>query len=302
MRAASTFGIAFESSKRDDAMTKRAISWRLEIGDAGMLAAGRWFWPRVIAWTALLFGVTVGAFFAALEMSGWISTLRGHETAIALLVPAAMLGVYAIAVRLGERRPVSELRLSRAPAELAAGAAIGFTFISLALLLLWGLGLYDVRLGTWRDPWRYFVFNAYISAVLEELAFRAILLRLFARMFGPWPGLVLSAALFGLAHASHASPVAVLELIVNGGAFLGLLYLASGRLWFAIGAHVAYDFTEWSLMGVGDSDGLLVATPAANHPAWLTGGSFGPDGSVLTALVGALLTWSIVVAHRRWSR
>ena len=178
MRAASTFGIAFESSKRDDAMTKRAISWRLEIGDAGMLAAGRWFWPRVIAWTALLFGATVGAFFAALEMSGWISTLRGHETAIALLVPAAMLGVYAIAVRLGERRAVSELRLSRAPAELAAGAAIGFTFISLALLLLWGLGLYDVRLGTWRDPWHYFVFNAYISAALEELAFRAILLRL----------------------------------------------------------------------------------------------------------------------------
>ena len=53
---------------------------------------------------------------------------------------------------------------------------------------------------------------------------------------------------------------------------------------------------------LGDSDGLLVATPAANHPAWLTGGSFGPDGSVLTALVGVLLTCSIVVAHRRWSR
>lgn len=283
-------------------MTTRSIPWRLEIGDAGLLAAGRWFWPRIIVWTALLFGAMVGALFASLELSSWLPVLQGHETAIALLVPAAMVVVYAIAVRVGERRTVSELRLSRAPLELAVGAVVGFAFISFALLLLWALGLYDVRLGTWRDGWHYFVFNAYISAVLEELAFRAILLRLFARMFGTLPALILSAALFGLAHASHASPVAVIELIINGGVFFGLLYLASGRLWFAIGAHVAYDFTEWSLMGVGDNDGLLVATPAANHPTWLTGGSFGPDGSVLTALVGALLTWTILVVHRRLPR
>ena len=35
MRAASTFGISFESSKRDNAMTKRAISWPVEIGPDG---------------------------------------------------------------------------------------------------------------------------------------------------------------------------------------------------------------------------------------------------------------------------
>ncbi len=141
--------------------------------------------------------------------------------------------------------------------------------------------------------------SAYVSAVLEELAFRAVLLRLLARMFGALQALILSSVLFGLAHASHASPIAMVELIINGGGIFGLLYLVSGRLWLSIGAHLAYDFTGWSLMGIGNNDGLLASTPVANAPAWLSGGSFGPDGSVLAVVVGALLMGAIAATYRR---
>ena len=73
----------------------------------------------------------------------------------------------------------------------------------------------------------------------------------------------------------------------------------SGRLWLSIGAHLGYDFTEWSLMGIGDNDGLLTSTPVANAPFWLSGGSFGPDGSLLAVVVGALPMWAIAATHRR---
>ena len=273
----------------------------MQRSDAGILAPGRWLWPRVLTWAISLFGMTFGALFIATQWTDWAPAFPDREAVIALFVPAAMMLFYALLVRIGERRPANELNLSCAPLELVLGAVAGFAFITLVLLLLWALGIYDVRLGTWRDAWHYFVFDAYVSAVLEEIAFRAILLRLFARVLGPVPGLILSAVLFGLAHAGHASPVAVVELIINGGGLFGLLFLVSGRLWLPIGAHIAYDFTEWSLMGIGDNDGLLVSTPSAGHASWLTGGSFGPDGSVLAVIVGVSMMAMVVVLGRRIS-
>ncbi len=280
-------------------VTMTSSAWRSRPDDAGVLHAGRLLRLRTAAWMALLFTVTAVAFVASLLLTSWLPALAGHDRAIALLLPAAMVIGYAVLVRVGERRPASELQLARAPIELVVGAAVGFAFISGTLLMLWALGVYEVRAGTWRDAWHSFVFNAYVSAVLEELAFRAVLLRLLARMFGALQALILSSVLFGLAHASHASPIAMVELIINGGGIFGLLYLVSGRLWLSIGAHLAYDFTEWSLMGIGNNDGLLASTPVANAPAWLSGGSFGPDGSVLAVVVGALLMGAIAATYRR---
>ena len=157
----------------------------------------------------------------------------------------------------------------------------------------------NVSPGHWQSGFHYFVFNAYISAVVEELGFRAILMRIFARMFGPLPGLLISAALFALAHAGHASPLAVALLVINGGLLLGVLYLVSGSLWLPIGAHIAYDFTEWSLFGYDNTDGYWVVAPSAGHAAWLTGGAAGPDGSVLSALVACLLIIAVVLIARR---
>jgi membrane protease YdiL (CAAX protease family) len=265
----------------------RSTLWRLEYGDKGLLAPGPWFWPRAIIWTVALFGFAVLAFFASVMLRGWLHLPAWTSYPVAILVPAAALGLYALAVKLGEQRAVSELALTRAPLDLILGGVIGFGFMSLSLIILWVLRLNAVAGGRWRDGFFYLIYNSYISGVLEELGFRAILLRLLARMFGPIPGLFISAALFALAHASHAPPVAVALLIINGGLLLGVLYMVSGSLWLPIGAHIAYDFTEWSLFGVGDHDGILTVTPSLHYPIWLTGGSFGPDGSVLSALVSA---------------
>jgi membrane protease YdiL (CAAX protease family) len=277
--------------------------WQFESGSTGVIAPGPWLWLRTVLWMVLLFGFATLAFFASLQLQDWIHLPAGSGYYRAIIVPALGVLIYAVAVRFGERRPVSELALRTAPVELALGMLVGFALISLVLLLLWSLGLYDVGLGHWQNWFYYFVFTSYISAVLEELAFRAILLRLTARLFGPLTGLIVSAVLFGAAHASHASPVAVAQIVV-AGLVLGLLYVESGRLWLSIGAHLGYDFTEWSLMGVGDKNGALVISPAPHASAVLTGGSFGPDGSVFMTLVGLLFMAAIIAvgAYRRDKR
>jgi uncharacterized protein len=276
--------------------------WQFERGSTGVIAPGPWLWLRTVLWMALLFGFATLAFFASLLMPNWFGLPAGSDYTCAIIVPALALLIYAGAVRFVERRPVSELALRYGPREFPIGMLVGFAFISLVLLLLWSLGLYDVGIGHWRHWYNYFLFNSYISAVLEELAFRAVLLRLTARMFGSVTGLIVSALLFGAAHASHASPAAVAQIVVAGLVF-GLLYMESGRLWLPVGAHLGYDFTEWSLMGVGDKNGLLVVSPAPHTSALLTGGSFGPDGSVFTTLVGLLFMAAIIgVGVRRRGR
>jgi len=277
------------------------MDWRLALGDRGVLAPGRWLWARAILWGLLLFAVTLVAFFASYQLSDWLKLPKGFDYACAAGLPVLTMMVYAASVRSIEKRPVTELAIRQAPLELAVGALLGFSFMAAVLALLWSSGLYQVQLGHWKHWYNFFLFNSYISGLLEELAFRAMLLRILARLVGPVGGLLISAMLFGAAHAGHAPPMAVVQIVINAGLVMGLLYMVSGRLWLSIGMHIGYDFTEWSIMGVGDKSGLLAISPTPGHSALLTGGAFGPDGSVFAGLVGLLMIIGIVIVGARRS-
>jgi uncharacterized protein len=55
-------------------------------------------------------------------------------------------------------------------------------------------------------------------------------------------------------------------------------------LWFAIGFHAATDYAETFIDSVPDS-GMLASAHLLNSnlhgPCWLTGGTIGPEGSVV---------------------
>jgi membrane protease YdiL (CAAX protease family) len=111
----------------------------------------------------------------------------------------------------------------------------------------------------------------------------------------PW-GLVLSSVLFGLAHLTHGDWLAVVGITINAGFTMGLLYMATGSIWMSIGLHTAWDFTEDSLLGVNSHNSLLLSTPVAGKSEML---SFGPDASVLSLLIGVLLSAAIVFVWKR---
>jgi membrane protease YdiL (CAAX protease family) len=233
-------------------------------------------------------------------LGGWLHLPPNSSYYIVLGIPLLALVGYGLLVAAAEgRRPVEVLPHRGTIAEITMGALIGFLLLSAITAILWSLGLYKVQANHWRRVFDSFVFNSYLSGMMEELMFRGILLRLLGRAFGLAWGFVLSSVLFGLAHLTHGDWLAVVGITINAGLTMGLLYMATGSIWMSIGLHTAWDFTEDSLLGVNSHNGLLLSTPVAGKPEMLTGGQFGPDASVLSLLIGVLLSAAIVFVWKR---
>jgi len=275
-------------------------SWPIELGNSGILTPGRWLRLRAILWAMLLTAAALGCFLASQYLTGWLHLPPGGSYFVVLGVPMLAFLGYAMLVKTAEKRSAVEVILHAGMiAEISVGALFGFLFLCAMTAFLWSVGLYQVQMGHWQHIFDSIVFNSYLSGMVEELMFRAILLRILGRAFGTGWGLVLSSLLFGLAHLTHGDWLAVLGITINAGLTMGLLYMASGRIWMSVGLHTAWDFTEDSLLGVNSRNGLLHSTPLAGEPEMLTGGQFGPDASIPSLLFGALFVAAILWAWRR---
>jgi hypothetical protein len=139
------------------------------------------------------------------------------------------------------------------------------------------------------------------AAFAEEVLFRGVPLVLLAAAFGRGPALVGLALLFGLAHLANpgVTPLAVAN-IAAAGIFLGLAFYAPGGIFTAFGAHLGWNATLAALDA--PVSGLPFSIPAIDYvaggPAWLTGGTFGPEGG-LTATAAIALA---CLATARWIR
>jgi hypothetical protein len=241
------------------------------------------------------------AFFLSTQYLGaWLHLPPKSSYFIVLGVPLLAFIGYAALVRAAEGRKPVEVSLQPSVfAEIAIGALLGLLMLCATTALLWSLGLYQVRANHWQHAFDSFVFNSYLSGMMEELLFRAILLRILGRAFGLGWGLALSSVLFGAAHLGHSSWMAAAQIAINAGLTMGLVYMATGRLWMSVALHTAWDFTEDSLLGVGNHHGLLLSTPMAGKSDLLTGGTFGPDASAFATVIGAIAIAAILYANKR---
>jgi hypothetical protein len=75
------------------------------------------------------------------------------------------------------------------------------------------------------------------------------------------------------------------------GIFFCLTLRRTGTLWFAVGFHASWDWGESYLYSVPDSGGMSpghLLNSSFHGSRWLTGGSVGPEGSVMVFVVIAL--------------
>jgi uncharacterized protein len=77
----------------------------------------------------------------------------------------------------------------------------------------------------------------------------------------------------------------------------------TGSLWLAVGAHAGWDWGQSYFFGVNDSGlqvpGHLLNPHLAQGPDWLTGGSVGPEGSVVTLILWVLMTVLFLALYRK---
>jgi membrane protease YdiL (CAAX protease family) len=78
-----------------------------------------------------------------------------------------------------------------------------------------------------------------LAGIGEELLFRGVIQGALSRWLGPWPGLTLASALFGLLHLVTPTYAVMAALM---GMYLGWVWIASGNLLVVIVAHALYDF------------------------------------------------------------
>ncbi|MEX6503262.1 CPBP family intramembrane glutamic endopeptidase [Pseudomonas zhanjiangensis] len=124
---------------------------------------------------------------------------------------------------------------------------------SLGLLTLVCVPLLALELGLvawqpkWPDGlWLWLAVNLGVAVLAEELLFRGLLQTRLVGWLGIWPGIVLTALLFGAVHAPF-SPLFALVALAAGLAY-GLVFHYSGRLSLALALHGAVNLLHLLLL------------------------------------------------------
>jgi len=253
---------------------------------------------RVIA--AVLFvgiGIVLGQLVLNLLRSAFsiTNTALASLLAFILLTPATYFA-YWIYVRYLEKREPTELGVSNAFQEFGLGSLTGFGLFGFVIATLWLLGFY--RVTGFNFGWLLIIGSlagAFVSAFVQELIFRAAIYRITEEWLGTRWAVAISAILFGVIHLSNsgATIFSAVAVALQAGILLAAAYALTHRLWMALGIHMAWDFANDGIFGVGVAGqsgesikGLLQAN--LSGPELFTGGAFGVEASVI-ALVIVLL-------------
>ncbi len=239
---------------------------------------------RVGIYIALAEGIT-----SALQ---WIMvTLSAGERSLYSPKGSLLAGVFAagVAMSLLEGRSFGDygLPLRGAFGKLFwQGALFGLAEISamIGVIATFGsyhfgdLAIHGANLLRWAAFWGAFFV---LVGLYEEFAFRGYVQ---AQAVSFWPAAVLLSAAFGFVHRTNQGESKMgLAGIVLTGLFWCLTLRRTGNLWFAVGMHASFDFGETFLYSVPDSGYIFpghLSNATLAGPAWLTGGSAGPEASV----------------------
>lgn len=174
------------------------------------------------------------------------------------------------------------------------GALFGLIEISTVLGVIAALGGY--RFGEvaihGSDVWRWAILWTVVFLAVgfyEEFAFRGYIQFTLAQGVGFWPAAIVLSLVFGVMHATNPGESWVgLAGVVVSGLFWCLTLRRTGSLWFAVGMHASFDFAETFLYSVPDSGMIFpghLSNATLHGPTWLTGGTAGPEASVLDFVV-----------------
>ncbi|MEU4361743.1 CPBP family glutamic-type intramembrane protease [Promicromonospora sp. NPDC023987] len=256
----------------------------------------RLVWQLVAVMAVALAG---GQAVMAVQGNHWLELVVGVATAVLAVF------VYAWVVRRTERRAPVEVELRSAAPGIGLGTLIGIGLFGAVILNIAFLGDYTVNgLGTTSGAIGLVGFMA-AASVTEELMFRGVLFRIIEGWTGTWIALTLTSVLFGASHLfnPNATLWGALAIAIEAGGMLTAAYIATRKLWVPIGLHFGWNLAGSAIFstevsGNDTPQGLLDATMSG--PALITGGDFGPEGSVYSVvfcvLAAAVFMW---LAHRR---
>ena len=274
------------------------------------------WWAVPFAIFATIAGQIVGAFILVGAFSGGSadSPETGGEPAVGFdmasldstaqgillmsLFFAAALLVF-LWVRLVERRTIASLGfhgLGSGLFKFARGSA--FALISMAAIAfgLQAFGYAEAAPAqvpaSWLLVWPLLILLAgwVVQGSTEEIVARGLLFQSVGARHGLIVGLIVSSALFSLAHGMNSNPSALFFFnLILYSLFACFYALREASLWGICGHHAIWNFAQGNLFGFAVSgeqfgaDRLMQFTETG--PDVVTGGATGPEGGLVTTVV-----------------
>jgi len=238
----------------------------------------------------------------------WNAFAGEFASLLAALIPAVVLAQV-------ERRP---WRVYGLPTRQFLGKLFwigllwGFAAVSLLIFTLYGLHafrfghiiLHGARLARFAAFWGLMFL---LVGLFEEFLTRGYAQFTLARGIGFWPAAVVLSAGFAALHLGNdgETPPGLLAVVCIG-LFFCLTLRRTGSLWFAVGFHAAWDWGQTYFYSVPDS-GLIepghLLSSSLRGARWLTGGSVGPEGSVMcfAVIAATSLAFHRVYPEAKWA-
>jgi membrane protease YdiL (CAAX protease family) len=145
-----------------------------------------------------------------------------------------------------------------------------------------------------------FLFVAY----LEEIVFRGYILNQLMTSFSKFWALVWSSLLFALIHGLNPNmDWFSFSSLFLAGIFLGITYIYTKNLWFAIALHFSWNFFQ-SLIGfnVSGHDFYSIINFEVISPNRLNGGNFGLEGSYISTIIEILFIFLVVLYYSKYKK
>lgn len=222
----------------------------------------------------------------------------------ALLIPTIIVGVIAWRARRAGRTTFGLGLRHGALAEFGLGLVWGAVTAAVFLLLFAGTGIVSIDgyVGDWAG-WSAVAAYFLVLFVVEEIAFRGVLLAGLGVLAGPVAAIVITSVLVALPYSfsPDTSVLAVVGAVVTN-AVNGVARWRTGRIWFGLGWRWLLNIAFLAL-GFSDAGFRLEEPVVAQHvtaPAWLSGGGFGPEACIVGIAIELVVIGLVLrVAHGR---
>jgi membrane protease YdiL (CAAX protease family) len=257
-------------------------------------------------WRLVIFLLVLIPLFVAVEVFVFVLRRRGSiPDSVPILndlITASLIFITTAVMAIIEKRDLADYGLPLREClgrRFWLGAVFGLVTMTMVVAAMHVAGVIAFSKGTVQGQAlaTYATFAAItfvFGAMFEELTCRGYLLFTLTTGFGFWPAALVSSAIFGLLHAGNQGETAFGCFSTGVFGFLFCVLLRrTGNLWMPIGFHAAYNWAESFFYGTTDSGFLAhdrFLTVEVSGSRWLTGGSAGPEGSVLCVAIVLLLT------------
>ena len=285
---------------------------------AGRLRAG---W-RILLFMVLLVGVNIALQTIFKISQGGIPQTTDYlrTTILIAIVAITATCVVPFVRRVIDRKSLASMGLKfdhRTLPDILFGFALSGVMAGVFFLIVWQAGLINVSGLNWSE--RALTFETWQSlgtslAVMsfgtllfllamdmvvswwEELVFRGYLFHNFVDGMGLPLAILVSCLLYGGVHAFNPNATLLSSAIIVAFGLLRLYgLLATGALWLSFGMHTGWNFFQGPVFGFkasGNESAVLIVQERVG-PAWLSGGEFGPEGSVI--ILPILLSAGIIM-------